>query len=88
MLNNLWENKITKDDFSLLKSHFLSKLQINLLEHPWNEATYIVPWNELKDMINRHMIEYHSKIIISYVTQLLPRICIKTNLYVKTYNST
>ncbi len=54
-------NKITKDDFSLLKSCFLSKSQINLLEHPWNEATYIVPQNELKDMINCHMIEYHSK---------------------------
>jgi hypothetical protein len=44
LLNKLWENKITKDDFSLLKScFFLSKLQINLLEHPWNEATHIVP---------------------------------------------
>jgi len=46
LLNNVQENKITKDDYSLLKSCFLSKLQINLLEHPWNEATYIVPWNE------------------------------------------
>jgi hypothetical protein len=61
LLNNLQENKITKDDFSLFKSHFLSKLQINSLEHPWNEATYIFPHNELKDMINHRMMEYHSK---------------------------
>ncbi len=88
LLNNLQENKITKDHFSLFKSHFLSKLQINLLEHPWNESTYVYPQNEYNDMINHRMIEYHSKKRISYVIQLLPRICIKTNLHMKTYNST
>jgi len=88
LLNNVQENKITKDDFSLLNSHFLSKLQIDLLEHPWNEGTYIIPQNEWKDLINHHMVKYHSKKINSYVIQLLPRICIKTKLYIKTCNST
>jgi hypothetical protein len=32
LLNNLQEFFYTKDGFSLFKSHFLSKLQINLLE--------------------------------------------------------
>jgi hypothetical protein len=43
LLNNLQEFVFTKDDFSLFKSHFLSKLKINFLEHPWSEATYIFP---------------------------------------------
>jgi hypothetical protein len=46
LLDNVQENKITKDDFSLLNSRFLSKLQIDLLEHPWNEGTHIIPQNE------------------------------------------
>jgi hypothetical protein len=60
LLNNLHENKITKNDFSLLKYPFLSKLQFHLFKHPWNEITYIFIQNELIDMINHHMIEYNS----------------------------
>jgi hypothetical protein len=39
-------------------------------------------------MINHHMINIIQKKRIPYVIQLLPRICIKTNLYMKTCNST
>jgi len=62
LLNNLWKNKIVENDFSLFKSWFLSKWQINLFQHYWDELTYIVPCNELKEMINNHIqIEYNSK---------------------------
>jgi hypothetical protein len=48
LLNNLWKNKIVENDFSLFKSWFLSKWQINLFQHYWDGVTYIVPCNELK----------------------------------------
>jgi hypothetical protein len=32
LLNNLQEYFFTEDDFSLFKSHFLSKLQLNLVD--------------------------------------------------------
>jgi hypothetical protein len=59
LLNNLRKCKILEDDFKLLKTRFLSNLKINLFEYPWNEASYIVPRNDLKDAINDHIIEYY-----------------------------
>jgi hypothetical protein len=61
LLNNLRECKILEDDFNLFKTRFLSNLNINLFEHPWNEAPFIVPRNDLKDAINDLMIEYYAK---------------------------
>jgi predicted transcriptional regulator len=49
-----------KDDSSLFEYFFMIKLQIYLFEHPWDKARYIVAWNELKDMIIHHMVEYNS----------------------------
>ncbi len=61
MLNNLCENKTWLKMISLYSNLFLwSKLQIYLFEHPWDKARYIVPWNELKDTTNHHMVEYNS----------------------------
>jgi hypothetical protein len=60
-LNNLCENKTWLKMISLYSNLFLwSKLQIYLFEHPWDKARYIVPWNELKDTTNHHMVEYNS----------------------------
>ena len=53
-----------EDDSELLKTYFLSNLKTNLFEPPWNEAPYTVPHNDLKDVINDHMVEYYTKRII------------------------
>jgi hypothetical protein len=67
LLNNLKECKILEDDFKLLKTRFLSNLKINLFEHSWDEASYIVPRNDLKDAINDHIIEYYIQKIIKSI---------------------
>lgn len=76
--------KLSKKYFSLFKSWFLSKWQINLFQHYWDEVTYIVPCNDLKEMINTHI----QKRNVVCVIQLLQRINIKTKFYMKSYNST
>lgn len=61
MFNNLCENKTWLKMISLYLNLFLwSKLQIYLFEHPWDKARYIVPRNELKDMIIHHKVEFNS----------------------------
>jgi hypothetical protein len=47
--------------FELLKTRFLSKLEINLFEDLWRTSTFIVPQNELRYVINHHIIKMNSK---------------------------
>ena len=61
LLNHLREDEILEDDFNLLKTCFFTNLNVNLFEHPWNEAPFIVSRNDLKDAINDLMIEYYTK---------------------------
>jgi len=59
MFNILWENKMTKDDFSLLKSQFL--LKFNLFE-PLGWSYIHCSLDQIqKHECNYHMIEYKFK---------------------------
>ncbi len=60
LLNNLQEIVFTKDDFSLLNLIFYQNYNfIFLTPLEWSYIHF--PHNELKDMINHNMIEYHSR---------------------------
>ncbi len=60
-LENLWIGNILKSDFDLLKTHFLSNLNVNLFNDPWRTTTSIVPCNKLQNAINHYMIDIYSK---------------------------
>jgi hypothetical protein len=53
--------KYSKSYFHLLKTHFLSNLNVHLFDDPWRTTTFIVPHNELQNTIHHHMIDIHSK---------------------------
>ncbi len=61
LFKNLWTGNILKLDFDLLKTRFLSNLNVNLFDDPWKTTTFIVPHNELQNAINHYMINIHSK---------------------------
>jgi hypothetical protein len=61
LLKNLWTRNILKPDFDLLKTHFLSNLNVNLFNDPWKRKTFIVLHNELWNAMNHYMINIHSK---------------------------
>jgi hypothetical protein len=59
LLKNLWTWNILDSYFNLLKT-FLN-FNFNLFDNPWNIATYMVLCNELRNAINRYMIDIYSK---------------------------
>jgi hypothetical protein len=61
LLENLRIGNILKLKFELLKTCFLSKLNVNLFDDPQNKTTFIVPCNELQNAINHYMIDIRSK---------------------------
>jgi hypothetical protein len=48
LLENLQTRNILKSNFDLLKTHFLSNLNVNLFNDPWRIAMFIVPHNNYK----------------------------------------
>jgi hypothetical protein len=48
-------NYILKLKFDLLKTCFLSNLNVNLFNDPWRTTTFIGPCNELQNAINHYM---------------------------------
>ncbi len=61
LLENLRTKYILKLDFDVLKTHFLSNLNVNLFDDPWRKTTFIVHHNKLRNAINHYMIDIHSK---------------------------
>jgi len=47
LLENLRTRNIFKSYFDLLKTHFLSNLNVNLFDDPWRTSTFIVSHNKL-----------------------------------------
>ncbi len=48
LLENLQTRNIRKSNFDLLKTHFLSNLNVNLFNDPWRIAIFIVLCNDYK----------------------------------------
>jgi hypothetical protein len=61
VLENFQTWNIPNLNFNLLKTRFLSNLDINLFDDPWNTTTYIIFNNELRNAINHYIIDIHSK---------------------------
>jgi hypothetical protein len=61
VLENLQTWNIPNLNFNLLKTPFLSNLDINLFDDPCNTITYIILRNELWNYINHYIIDIHSK---------------------------
>jgi hypothetical protein len=74
---------ILNSDFNLLKTRFLSNLNINIFYDPWNITTYIVLLNELWNAINPYMINILSKTskqkCYTIVTTKISKICLIHN---------
>ncbi len=72
---------ILKSKFELLKTCFLSNLNVNLFNDPWNKTTFIVPSNELQNAINYYMTDIHSK-----TSKQKSYTIVATNMYKKKAN--
>jgi hypothetical protein len=47
LLENLQTRNILKSNLDLLKTHFLSNLNVNLFDDPWRTSTFIVSHSKL-----------------------------------------
>jgi hypothetical protein len=51
---------ISNSNFDLLKTHFFINTNVNLFDDPWKTTTFIIPKNELRNVINQQMININS----------------------------
>jgi hypothetical protein len=82
-----FKNNNLKSNFDLLKTCFLSNLNVNLFDDPWRTTTFIVPCNELQNAINHYMIGIYSKTSKQNSNMIVTIDTYKKDQYVMTSNT-